>query len=285
MSRNNEDRLGLGAPAPDVSPPPLVTSQQNEDLFSFVTPTEFIDLPSQGRYYAEGHPLHGKSSVEIKHMTAKEEDILTSESLLRKGIAIDRLLQSLIVDKSIKIDELLVGDKNALIIGARATGYGPHYETRVGCPVCTTQQSVNFDLDNLTVHHSEVPEEVHASENNTYFVVLPKCGLQVELRLLTGAQEKAYSEGTERKRKQKLPSSIATDLLRLMVVSVNGRTDAATINKFLEVLPIQDSVHIKSVYEKISPDVDLTHDFICVSCNHDGRVAVPLTAGFFWPKR
>lgn len=283
MSRNNEDRIG--APAPDISPPHSVMNQQNEDIFSFVAPTEFIELPSKGEFYTEGHPLCGKSSIEIRHMTAKEEDILTSESLLKKGIAIERLLSSLVVDKSIKLDDLLVGDKNALIVGARVTGYGPDYETRVTCPACSTSQTFDFDLNNLITRTPALPAGVEKTENSTYFTTLPKSGIQVELRLLTGRQEKIYTESVERKKKQKLPSSVVTDLLRTLIVSVNGRTDVATINKLFEVMPIKDSVYIKDVYEKISPDVDLSHDFVCISCEYDGRVAVPLTANFFWPQR
>ena len=281
-SRRNQDRLG--APAPDVSSP-LTTANHQEDVFSFVTPTEIIDLPSEGQFYGEDHPLRGRTSIEIRHMTAKEEDILTSESLLRKGIAIDRLLQSLLVDSSVSLEELLVGDKNALIVAARVTGYGPLYETKVACSNCRAAQVVEFDLNTLDVRKSTLPEGVEQTENGTFFVNLPQSNLQVELRLMTGKQERAFMELNERRRKKNLQESPITGLLRQLLVSVQGRDDAKTINKLLEVLPIPDSVHIRNVYEKISPDVDLTHDFQCSSCSHEGRIAVPLTADFFWPNR
>jgi hypothetical protein len=283
VSRNNDERLS--APAAGPPPPPSLAKEQNDDLFSFVTPTDFIELPSRGEYYPKGSPLHGVKSIEIRHMTAKEEDILTSESLLRKGIVIDRLLHSLLVDKSINIDNLLVGDKNALIVGARITGYGPHYETRTTCPSCSTAQPIEFDLNNLDIRRPDLPEGVRKTDNNTYFITLPQSRLEIELRLMTGELEKSYTETTERKRKQKLPSSMVTDLLKLLIVSVNGRDDVATLNKLLEVLPIQDSTYIKSTYERISPDIDMSHEFLCAACNYEGRVAVPLTANFFWPKR
>ena len=109
MSRNNEDRLG----APDVASiqaetPPQITNRQinnSQDSLSFVAPTEFVDLPSYGVFYAEDHPLHKQECVEIKHMTAKEEDILSDKALLKKGLAIDRFLKSIIIDKNIKIEE------------------------------------------------------------------------------------------------------------------------------------------------------------------------------------
>ena len=126
MSRN-QDRLG-GVQQPDTSPPP----QQGGGGFSFVIPTEFVDLPSLGRFYAQNHPLHGKDSIEIKQMTAKEEDILTSRTLLKKGVALERLLQSIIVDKTIDPKTLLIGDRNAIIVAARVSGYGNDYSTKDG---------------------------------------------------------------------------------------------------------------------------------------------------------
>jgi hypothetical protein len=93
--------------------------QDNSGGFSFVVPTEFIDLPSEGKFYPEGHPLHGQTTLEIKQMTAKEEDLLTSRALLKKGIALDRLLSSVIVNKSIDPNSLLVGDRNAILIATR----------------------------------------------------------------------------------------------------------------------------------------------------------------------
>ena len=120
--RNNEDRLGTKSIDGDT--PPQTREAHSGASFSFSTPTEFVELPSGGRFYPQEHPLHGKGEIEIRHMTAKDEDILTSETLIKKGIAVERLLQNVIVDKSIDVASLLVGDKNALVIATRVTGYG-----------------------------------------------------------------------------------------------------------------------------------------------------------------
>ena len=126
--RNNLERaLGANPVNPDQGSPAVAAGGTSGDLFSFVTPTTFVDLPSKGRFYGEAHPLHQSDTIEIRHMTAKEEDILTSEALLKKGIAVDRMLQSVVVDKRIKVRDLLVGDKNAMIIASRITGFGPQY--------------------------------------------------------------------------------------------------------------------------------------------------------------
>ena len=144
MSRN-EDRLGLGTnPNPDQSPAPAASS--GGPAFSWSVPTEFVELPSQGIFYPAGHPLAGQKTVEIRYMTAKEEDILTSRSLLKEGVALDRMLQNILVNSAIDISSLLVGDKNALLVAARRTGYGPEYETRVACPACDTSQEYSFDI-------------------------------------------------------------------------------------------------------------------------------------------
>ena len=142
--RNNPERLG--APQPDAPAPPPQTTNTQTDIFSFINPTEFVDLPSKGELYPEGHPAHGLDSIEIRHMTAKEEDILTSESLIKKGVALDRVVDSLIVDKRIKAANLLIGDKNALLIAARITGFGPDYGVKITCPVCITENDCNIDL-------------------------------------------------------------------------------------------------------------------------------------------
>jgi len=280
--RNNQDRVST--PVPDASPPPPAVEQQ-DNTFSFVVPTEFVELPSGGSFYPEDHPLHGKTSIEIKHMTAKEEDILTSESLLRKGIAIERLLQSLMVDKGIKLDDLLVGDKNALIVGARITGYGADYRTSVSCPSCRAAQEAEFDLLELETSKCDPPEGVERSAENTFFVALPHSGATVELQLLTGHEERQYLSTNTRKRKKKLRESSTTDLLRLLILSVDGYDDIESVDNLLEVLPVRDSVHIRKVYEQISPDIDLSQYFECQSCGYEGSIGVPLNADFFWPGR
>ena len=280
--RNNQDRVNT--PVPDASPPRAAVEQQ-DSTFSFVVPTEFVELPSEGSFYPEGHSLYGKTSVEIRHMTAKEEDILTSESLLRKGIAIERLLQSLMVDKSIKLDDLLVGDKNALIVGARITGYGADYRTSVSCPSCRAAQETEFDLLELETSKCAPPEGVERSAEDTFFVPLPHSGATVELQLLTGHEERQYLSTNTRKRKKKLRESSTTDLLRLLILSVDGYDDIESVDNLLEVLPVRDSVHIRKVYEQISPDIDLSQYFECQSCGYEGSIGVPLNADFFWPGR
>ena len=143
MPRNNQRRATTGTSTakkaqPKVAPPTSV--------LDFVSPTEIVDLPSEGRYYPENHPLHGESTIEIRYMTAKDEDILTSQSLLRKGVAMEKFLQNIIVDKSIKSTDLLSGDRSAILVAARCTGYGEIYETEIDCPACGNKEVFGFNL-------------------------------------------------------------------------------------------------------------------------------------------
>ena len=127
----NEDRLGVGLEDDHHSKNSPSPPQQTQGIISFPAPTEFVDLPSGGEYYLEGHPLHGKEKIEIKMMTAKEEDILLNENYLRSGVVIDKLLNSVLVDRTIKLDDLVIGDKNALLFATSISGLGAEYSANL----------------------------------------------------------------------------------------------------------------------------------------------------------
>ena len=221
-------------------------------------------------------------------MTAKDEDILTSQSLLKKGLAIDRLLQNVIVNKEINVDDLLIGDKNAIIVASRKTGYGPEYETQVTCPACSKTSNNVFDLDQLTIKTGEIEDEdvSFQEQTATYILTAPATGVDVELKLLTGADEKYLSQLAANKRKRNLPEATLTDHLQRVIVSVNGHTDPLSIKSFVENMPARDSRHIRRIYEQISPNVDLAQGYSCENCGFEtDRMEVPFTATFFWPGR
>ena len=284
--RNNEDRIGAPQVPADLPMPDLVEQQgQTSNQFSYPAPTEFVDLPSRGRFYPEGSSLHGKESVEIRYMTAKDEDTLTSKSLLKKGLAIDRLLQNILVDKSIRLGDMLVGDKNALVVAARISGYGNEYKTKVTCPACTTVQEYDFDLDDQEIKEGGISTNATATDNGTWVIDCPKSGVKVEVRLMTGADEKWLATTQANRKKNKLPESVATDQLKLMIKSVNGDEKQASINKFINSMPAQDARFVRTTYEELAPDIDLTQHFDCQECGFDMNMEVPFTTDFFWPKR
>jgi hypothetical protein len=245
-----------------------------------------VDLPSKGLLYPETHPLHGVESLEIRHMTAKEEDILTSEALIKKGVALDRLLDSLIVEKNVKAADLLIGDKNAVLLMARITGFGPEYTVSVSCPACSSTQEADVDLSEIETKGMEgLPENVTRLENGNYEITFPQYeGLGVEVRLLKGRDEHRIMKQREKRKKLKLPDANITDQLEAVIVRINEVTEASLLKKFVEQCPTRISREIRSRYDSIVPDIDLSFEFSCDNCDHLEKVGMPLTAEFFWPK-
>ena len=272
--RNNLERLG--APQPDA-PTPLTS--EASDLFAFVNPTEFVELPSKGLFYPEGHPLYNQTVIEIKHMTAKEEDILTSEALLKNELAIDRLLESVIINREIKVGDLLLGDKNAILIATRVTGFGPFYDVTAPCPSCGEKSDYTFDLNELKPQDNELPEGVQVEGHGVFSFELPVSKVRIYVRLLTSRDEKRIASliggnGS---------ASPITGLLKSIVVQANEHTDPKLLNKFIESMPLPDVKHLRNTYDVIKPDLDLRFDITCPLCHEEGKVGMPMTAAFFWP--
>ena len=213
-------------------------------------------------------------------MTAKEEDILTSRTLLKKGVALDRLIQSLIVDKSIDPTALLVGDRNAIIISARVSGYGNNYETSVKCPACETKQKYSFDLNSANIVHGETRSDLEATDNGdgTITCILPRTQIEVVVRLLTGKEEKSLANLSK-------SDNLVSRQLESIIVSANGDKSKKAIQYVATNLPSIDSRHLRMVLKEATPNVDLTQKFSCTECGHEQEMEVPLTADFFWPDR
>ena len=286
MSRNkNRTGAGLEPKRPDVSDPVI----QNTNSLNFSTPTEHVDLPSRGRYYPEGYTLCNQDSIEIKYMTAKEEDILTSKNLLRKGLALERLLENVIIDKTINPSTLLVGDRNAILVAIRCTGYGTEYESKIGCPACSNNVEYMFDLSELKINHAEAEDiqdlGAKVTGEGTFIITLPVMKVDVEVRLMTGKDEKRLLQSQENKRKKKLPETLLTDQLIAIIVSVNGEEDRGVITSLIDNMPAKDTRYLRKIYDQIVPNVEMTQNFECSMCGYVADLEVPLTTDFFWPKR
>jgi hypothetical protein len=278
MTRSNKDRLPSGEPTQETAPTQDAVPAVDAASLQFIVPTEVVDLPSGGLYYPANHPLHNCGTIEIKHMTAKEEDILTSATLLKKGLAIYKMLQSIVVDKNIKIDDMLVGDKNSLLVHSRIFGYGPEYSTNIACPACSAKFEHTFDLNDI--ENKDIEENlsefgIEITENNTFQIVLPKSQYEVEFKLLSSRDEtKILNNRTAR----------SLQYLETIVVSLNGQTDRFFVKRALSSMPILDVTILKRAHAKVTPDVDLTQDVSCAQCGEISRMEVPLDAGFFWPQ-
>jgi len=285
LARNNRSRLGKELGDTEVPQDDPVAATTQADGLSFATPTEFVELPSRGLCYAADHPLCGVESVEIKYMTAKEEDILSSKTLIKQGVAIERFLKSIIIDKSIRTDSLVTGDRNAILVAARINGYGSEYSTKVTCPSCFTSSDYEFDLSEVEIKEfNENPEDATWTDSGNLLATTPITGVEVETRPLTGKDEMYLARTQESKRKKKLAETTLTDLLKTIVVSVNGKEERNLINEFIEVMPARDSRHLRTTYEENIPNVDMTQEFECPNCNYRTALEVPFTTDFFWPK-
>ena len=133
-------------------------------------PTEVIDLPSKGYFYPEGSPL-SSGQVEIKYMTAKEEDILTSANLIQKGIVLDKLLEALVVSEGVNLDDVLIGDKNAIMVASRVLAYGKDYAFDYTDPSNNEKKTHTVDLSKLD--HKKIDFESHTKGKNEFLFELP----------------------------------------------------------------------------------------------------------------
>lgn len=245
-------------------------------------PTEVIDLPSKGLFYSSNSPLR-TGRIELKLMTAKEEDILTSPNLLKKGLAIDKLLESLIVNKDIKIGDLLLGDKNAIIFAVRRLAYGDKYgPLELNCPKCQAKNTVTIDLSLLK--QKEIDETQFEPNTNVFEYTLPNSNYVVQFKLLNDDDEKSIERDNLAFSKiNKVTSSEVTSRLKKMVVSINGETDPIKLKTLIDNMPSRDSLALRQYIREITPDIDATFNFTCSECGAEERVAVPMTVSFFWP--
>ena len=249
---------------------------------AFKVPTEFVPLPSFGLVYSPNSPLHNLKEIEVRYMTAIDEDILTSRSLLRSGKAIDAVLKNCILDARINPEELLSGDKNALITFLRVSGYGPEYKVEIDCPSCEETSKYEFDLSQLEMKTLDV-EPIEQGENR-FHIQLPT-GTHIEFKFLNSAEEKEISAAQDRiQRSTNSPvDRNVTTRLKNTIISIDGNNDPSLINQYVDTLNVRDSRALRKYMEDNTPDIDMNQEFNCPHCGHRGEVDVPISVGFFWP--
>ena len=238
-------------------------------------PTEVVDLPSMGLLYPKDSPL-SSGTIEIKYMTAREEDILTSANLIKKGIVVEKLLESLVVDKSIKVDDLLIGDKNAVLIAARILAYGKDYEVEV------LGQKMVVDLTQLK--DNLLDKNIVSDGVNEFEFELPATKRKLTFKLLTSGDEKEIDK--EVKGYEKVGDGIGYELttrLKHQIISVDGDTKRASINSFVDnEFLSRDSIAFRTHVNDIMPDVDMTSTYTDEDGN-EKEFTVPMTVTFLWP--
>lgn len=240
-----------------------------ENKFKF--PTEVVELPSKGLLYPETSPL-ASGKVEMKYMTAKEEDILTNQSYITKGIVLDKLLESLIVDKTINVKDFITGDKNALFVAARILGYGKDYSF--------TYEGKDITIDLTEIDNKPFDESSITKGVNEFSFTLPHSKTTVTYKILNGHDEKTIEKEIEGLRKiNKDASPELSTRLKYIITSVENDRDTKTIRNFVDnYLLAKDSRSLREHIKNTQPDVDLTF-----TTDSGQEVAIPVGISFFWP--
>lgn len=261
----------------------IPTRNVMRDDFGFDIPVEAVPLPSSGIVYPSDSPLFGCETVEIRAMTAREEDILTSRVLIKKGTVISELLRSCLINKNIDPDALISGDRNAIMTAIRVTGYGSDYTVDVDCPACGEKSKQNFKLTDLPIKRLEInPVE---EGKNLFEFRLPVSGKTVAFKFLTGKDEQEITVLSERKKKQGQQSdNLVTQKLMFSVVSVEGITDKVKVQSFVRNMPARDSLALRKFMDANEPGIDMKSWMDCPSCDESSEVRLPLGVSFFWPE-
>jgi len=253
-----------------------------KDDFAYEVPVETVPLPSMGTVYSTESPLFRQETIDIKAMTAKEEDILTSRALIKKGTVITHLLKSCMMDKRIDPDEMLTGDRNAIMTAVRITGYGADYKVEVDCPACGEKSKQAFDLTELPIKRLNLPPVAEGA--NLFEFVLPVSKKRIRFKFLTGADEAELATVQERKKKQGMTAdNLVTQRLMFAVQSIEGIADKTKIATFIRNMPARDSLELRRHIDNNEPGVEMKSWMDCPSCLEHSEVRLPIGAAFFWP--
>jgi len=255
-----------------------------QDVFGWTVPIEEVPLPSGGLIYPAGNPLHGRETLQIKAMTAQEEDILMSQALIKEGTVVQHLIRSSLIDKSVDPDDLLAGDRNSILVAIRITGYGSEYRASVTCPTCSKTSLGTFDLAGIEI--KRLGAQPIQPGLNEFSFVLPVTKKQVRFKLLT-----AFDENESNKIREKMKAlfpdqkveGVVTKQLENQIISIEGKTDRSAISAFVKAMPAADSRALRNHMISIEPGLKMQVDFSCKMCGAESKVALPLGAGFFWP--
>ena len=244
----------------------------------FSLPTETVELPSKGLLYPKENPL-SSGTVEMKYMTAREEDILSNQNYIRQGVVFDKLLQSLLVSK-VNYDDLTIGDKNAVLIAARILGYGKDYQIKYPHPVTGEEEIMTVDLANLG--NKNVDYSLFTNGNEFTFT-LPQSKNEITFKILTHKDERQIEDELKGLKKVNLSAEVTTRL-KQSVIAVNGSREKKDIRDFVDnFLLASDAKALREYMKTVSPDLNLTFTFIGSDGYTQEGVDLPLGVSFFYP--
>jgi len=239
-------------------------------------PSEVIDLPSEGKVYPKESPL-SSGKIEIKYMTAKEEDILTSQNLIKKGVVIEKLLDSLILTDGVNSNDLILGDKNATMVAARILAYGPEYPCEITNPETGNQFTHTFNLAECPF--KKLDKDI---KGNNFEVELPISKIKITFKILNGQDEKLIEKDLEGLKK--IGGDVSRELttrLKHTITSVDGNSEQNVIRNFVDNMLSRDSLFLRGEINKVSPDIELEQEIEIGG--EMVKVDIPMTTNFFWP--
>lgn len=252
----------------------------SEQKYAF--PTEVLALPSKGLLYPKDHPL-SSGTIDVKYMTAKEEDILTSTNLIEKGLVIDRLLEAVIANPKVKLDDMLLGDKNALMLGTRVLGYGKEYNVQIEDPDTTLKVDLSIDLTALQA--KDIDEKIYKN-GNLFSFELPTSKKTLEFKVLTHKDESEVLKTLKQLEKLTKVTGVSSELttrLKKQIVSVDGEKDIKVINDFVDNQFLSlDTKAFRKYAMSVTPDIVFEYEYES-QIGELHTVNIPIGVGFFWP--
>jgi hypothetical protein len=261
---------------------PVQSQQTQQAAPTFDFPTQVISLPSEGKVYPESNPL-SKGTLEIKYMTAREEDILADRNLINKGIVLQKLLESVVVQPGVNVDDLVIGDINAVYLATRMLGYGPDYDVEITDPFSGEKQKVTIDLSAIQTKDIDYSR---LNSQNRYELTLPVSKKKLIVRLLTHKDEKDISQETQAMERLTKGKSVGTDVttrFKYMIVEVDGNSDRGFINKFVPNMLAGDTKALRNFFKDISPDLNMKYDFVSEITGESEALDIPFGISFFYP--
>jgi|TARA_R110000744_G_scaffold77997_1_gene153944 hypothetical protein len=270
----------------------LKQEHEVKQVSDYKFPTEIIELPSRGFIYSKDNPL-SSGKIEMKYMTAREEDILSTSSYIKDGSVLDRLFQSLIIsngeDVPIKYVDLVIGDKNAIMLAARVLGYGKDYKVEVQDPSSDKKQSEVIDLTQFENKEYDGSTQLELHKNEFKFT-LPQSNRELTFMCLTESKERLIKHKLEeytkanRKLKRDEASRELTTRMKVAILSIDDSHDQKDIDNFVDnELFAMDSRSLRTYMSSVMPDIDLSWEFISEETGRVHDMSLPIGTGFFWP--
>lgn len=243
--------------------------------------SEEIELPSRGEFYPNSNGF-----VKIKPMTAKEEDLLSNEKFLRNGKAFDELIKACVIEwNGVSFDDLLIGDKNAILMAIRIISLGDEYEVMFTCPKCNAKAEDSISLK-ADLKYKFLTEEPLEPGKNEFQWISPK-GVKFKIRMLTSRDHDNMAEETKKRKqmyKTNYKESPITDTLMKSIISVEDMTSFSDVLETLNMMPTSELRALTKFLRNIMPDYDLSYDYTCLECDEVSKVVIPINVSFFWPE-